>query len=80
MSLIKSAAIRNNLPYLELQTPFSWGEDFGLFTQQYKGAMFGLGSGENCAPLHSPQYDFPDEVIETGVTLFYTIAEENQGL
>lgn len=80
VSLIKSAAIRNNLPYLELQTPFSWGEDFGLFTQQYKGAMFGLGSGENCAPLHSPQYDFPDEVIETGVTLFYTIAEENQGL
>ena len=80
VSLIKSAAIRNNLPYIELQTPFSWGEDFGLFTQQYKGAMFGLGSGENCAPLHSPQYDFPDEVIETGATLFYTIAEENQGL
>lgn len=80
VSLVKSAAIRNNLPYLELQTPFSWGEDFGLFTQQYKGAMFGLGSGENCAPLHSPQYDFPDEVIETGATLFYTIAEENQGL
>ncbi len=72
VSLIKSAAIRNNLPYIELQTPFSWGEDFGLFTQQYKGAMFGLGSGENCAPLHSPQYDFPDEVIETGATLFYT--------
>ena len=80
VSLIKSATIRNNLPYLELQTPFSWGEDFGLFTQQYKGAMFGLGSGENCAPLHSPQYDFPDEVIETGATLFYTIAEENQEL
>ena len=80
VSLIKSATIRNNLPYLELQTPFSWGEDFGLFTQQYKGAMFGLGSGENCAPLHSPQYDFPDAVIETGATLFYTIAEENQEL
>ena len=80
VSLVKSAAIRNNLPYLELQTPFSWGEDFGLFTQQYKGAMFGLGSGENCAPPHSPQYDFPDAVIETGATLFYTIAEENQEL
>jgi len=80
VGMIKNAALRNNLPYIELQTPFSWGEDFGLFTQQYKGAIFGLGSGENCAPLHSPQYDFPDEVIETGATLFYTIAEENQRL
>lgn len=78
--LIKNAALRNNLPYIELQTPFSWGEDFGLFTQRYEGAIFGLGSGENCAPLHSPHYDFPDEVIETGATLFYTIAEENQRL
>ena len=80
VGMIKNAALRNNLPYIELQTPFSWGEDFGLFMQQYKGAIFGLGSGENCAPLHSPQYDFPDEVIETGATLFYTIAEENQRL
>ena len=80
VGMIKNAALRNNLPYIELQTPFSWGEDFGLFTQQYKGAIFGLGSGENCAPLHSPQYDFPDEVIETGATLFYTIAEANQSL
>ena len=78
VGMIKNAALRNNLPYIELQTPFSWGEDFGLFTQQYKGAIFGLGSGENCAPLHSPHYDFPDEVIETGATLFYTIAEANQ--
>ena len=78
VGMIKNAALRNNLPYIELQTPFSWGEDFGLFTQQYIGAIFGLGSGENCAPLHSPQYDFPDEVIETGATLFYTIAEANQ--
>ena len=80
VGMIKNAALRNNLPYIELLTPFSWGEDFGLFMQQYKGAIFGLGSGENCAPLHSPQYDFPDEVIETGATLFYTIAEENQRL
>ena len=78
VGMIKNAALRNNLPYIELQTPFSWGEDFGLFTQQYKRAISGLDSGENCALLHSPQYDFPDEVIETGATLFYTIAEANQ--
>lgn len=74
---VKKAAIRNNIPYQELQIPFSWGEDFGLFTQQYKGAIFGLGAGENCFPLHSPQYDFPDEIIETGAKMFYAIMEEN---
>ena len=59
-----------------MNVPFSWGEDFGLFTQEYKGAMFGLGAGENCPPLHSPQYDFPDELIESGAGMFYSIAQE----
>ena len=76
VGVVKNAALRNDLEYIELDTPFSWGEDFGLFTQRYKGAMFGLGAGETCAPLHSPRYDFPDELIETGATMFYSIAEE----
>lgn len=76
VTMIRNAAIRNHFEYIKLETPFSWGEDFGLFTQRYKGAIFGLGAGENCAPLHSPQYDFPDELIETGATMFYSIAEE----
>lgn len=74
---IKSAALRQGFDYMEMETPFSWGEDFGLFTQQYKGAMFGLGAGENCAPLHSPRYDFPDEIIETGARMFYSIASRS---
>jgi metal-dependent amidase/aminoacylase/carboxypeptidase family protein len=39
------------------------GEDFGLFTQHYPGAMFGLGSGTDS--LHNPDYDFPDDIITT---------------
>lgn len=74
---IKSAALRQGFDYMEVETPFSWGEDFGLFTQQYKGAMFGLGAGENCAPLHSPRYDFPDEIIETGARMFYSVASRS---
>jgi metal-dependent amidase/aminoacylase/carboxypeptidase family protein len=45
------------------------GEDFGLFTQHYPGAMFGLGSGTDSA-LHNPDYDFPDDIITTGVSIF----------
>ncbi len=38
--------------------------------------MLGLGSGEKTPALHNPDYDFPDEVIDTGITLFYQIAKE----
>ena len=64
------------LNVLEKKFPFTFGEDFGLFTQHFKGAMFGLGSGENTPALHNPDYDFPDEIIETGVNLFHKIAKK----
>lgn len=71
---IRAAALACRLPYLEKPQPFSWGEDFGLLTQQYDGALFGLGSGENQPPLHHQHFDFPDELVPIGVRLFYEIA------
>jgi len=73
---IRSAAKVNDLELLEKETPFTWGEDFGLFTQQYPGAMFGLGSGVNTPALHNPDYDFPDEIIETGISIFHQISKQ----
>ena len=32
--------------------------------------MFGLGAGVDTPPLHDDRYDFPDELIESGVRLF----------
>lgn len=75
---IKSGAKQLNLSINEINTPFKWGEDFGLFTQQYKGAMFGLGAGKNTPALHNPDYDFPDEITVTGAQLFYNILKEVQ--
>lgn len=71
---IRAAAHACGLPYQEKPQPFSWGEDFGLLTQQYDGALFGLGSGENQPPLHHQHFDFPDELVPIGVRLFYEIA------
>lgn len=68
---IVAAAEKLSLSHQEKPVPFSWGEDFGLFTQYIPGAMFGLGSGESCPELHHPLYDFPNELIPTGVNLFY---------
>jgi amidohydrolase len=71
---IKSAAKAQKLVLLDLEKPFEFGEDFGLFTKQYKGAMFGIGSGVNQPPLHSSKFDFPDELLEIGSAMFYQIA------
>jgi metal-dependent amidase/aminoacylase/carboxypeptidase family protein len=46
--LIKTA-VENQFELMEKDNPFTWGEDFGLFTQHYPGAMFGLGSGTDSA-------------------------------
>ncbi|OCB70194.1 amidohydrolase [Flavobacterium crassostreae] len=73
---IRQAAKTNGLELLEKEFPFTWGEDFGLFTQQFPGAMFGLGSGLKTPALHNPDYDFPDEIITTGVATFYTITKQ----
>jgi amidohydrolase len=73
---VRQAAKTNNFELLEKETPFTWGEDFGLFTLQYPGAMFGLGSGINTPALHNPDYDFPDEIISTGTSIFHQISKQ----
>ncbi|WP_367752631.1 amidohydrolase [Flavobacterium sp. WC2430] len=73
---IKNAVKINDFDLLEKEMPFTWGEDFGLLTQQFPGAMFGLGSGMNTPALHNPDYDFPDEIIATGVATFLQISKQ----
>lgn len=74
--LIRKVAKAENLDLVENDVPYKWGEDFGLFTQKYRGAMFGLGSGEDTPALHNPDYDFPDDILETGIKMFTGLAEE----
>lgn len=71
---IMQSAKKLGLEYYNKPAPFFWGEDFGLFTQNYTGALFGLGSGTCQPPLHHPDFDFPDEIIETGAKMFYELA------
>jgi len=70
---VEQAAKQNNYKLEYIEKPFSWSEDFGYFAQEYKTALFGLGSGVSQPPLHNPDFDFPDEIIETGINMFYTI-------
>jgi amidohydrolase len=72
-AMVARAAQDAGLPLRVQPTPFKFGEDFGWFTRQFPGAMFGLGAGLNTPALHNPDYDFPDELIETGGRLFRSL-------
>ncbi|MBK8983239.1 MAG: amidohydrolase [Ignavibacteria bacterium] len=72
-NILRKAAASLGYSITERNYPFKWGEDFGLFTSKFKGCMFGIGSGINIPELHNPDYDFPDEIIETGVNIFSEI-------
>lgn len=75
VNIIREAALQNGRLHLERREPLKWGEDFGAFTQRFKGAMFGLGAGEDTPALHNPDYDFPDELIDVGVDLFARLTD-----
>ena len=54
--------------------PFRWSEDFAEYLLEFRGAMFGIGSGERQPELHHPSYDFPDALIEPAAQLFFRLS------
>lgn len=73
---IKIAARALNLEHRELEQAFPWGEDFGLLTENFSGAMFGLGSGLEQPALHHPAFNYPDELLEVARDIFIQIANQ----
>ena len=76
IDFIKKVAKDSKFSLLEKKYPFPWSEDFGQFTSKFNGALFGLGAGENTPQLHNEDYDFPDEILETGLAMFQKIADQ----
>jgi len=76
MRFIKSVAEELDIDTCVVEHPFPWSEDFGLFTSHYNGALFGLGSGVEQPQLHNNDFDFPDDIIETGVVMFREIIDQ----
>ncbi len=74
--IVEESAKENNLDIVRIKNSFRWSEDFGHFTKQFPGVLFGLGSGKDQPDLHNPDYDFPDELIETGRKIFYSIIKK----
>lgn len=76
IEFVRAAASSGDIALIEKPEPFGWSEDFGHFTDRFEGALFGLGSGTNQPALHASDYDFPDEIIETGVKMFTGIIDQ----
>ena len=76
VAVVTRAAAALQLDVQQAHEPVRWSEDFGHFTYAYKGALFGFGSGHDQPQLHHDDYDFPDELIPTGSSLFYSIAQQ----
>jgi metal-dependent amidase/aminoacylase/carboxypeptidase family protein len=74
--MILHAAAKYGYEHIERESPFRFGEDFGWFSKNSKAAMFGLGAGINSPALHHEDYDFPEELIETGINMFSDIIHQ----
>lgn len=73
------AAQKAGLNVVRSQAGIPAGEDFGLYSQRFPCCLVLLGAGESHPALHSPEYDFPDELIPTGVRLLEAIIAASLG-
>lgn len=74
---IRDAAKKLGLPYREAPHPYRGSDDFGYYPKLAAGAMFEVGSGEDCPPIHTVHYDFPDEILHVAVDLMWELTREN---
>lgn len=74
--LVNSAASQRHLEINHASNPFRWSEDFGQFSKVTKTTLFGIGAGYDQPQLHEAVFDFPDDIIPTGVEIFTTIIRQ----
>ena len=63
--------------------PVTGGEDFAFMLQRKPGAYIMIGNGGDatggCAHVHTPLYDFNDEILTTGTAYWVNLVQEELG-
>lgn len=72
---IRKVAKNKGFEVVEMTKAFRGSEDYGHYLKLTKGAMCYIGNGEDYPHLHTYEYDFRDDIIETAVELFKGLAE-----
>ena len=70
---VRNAAKSLGLKVVDMAEPLRASEDFGLYTKQVNGAIFYIGNGEDYPAIHTQNYDFNDNILETAVDMFTEI-------
>jgi metal-dependent amidase/aminoacylase/carboxypeptidase family protein len=73
VALVWEAAVGCGLRVSTPSEPLRWSEDFAWYGRVARSALVGFGAGVDHPPLHSPCFDFPDALLEPGVTLLEAI-------
>lgn len=76
VNVIEQAAKNLELDLGHLTEPFRWSEDFGRFGSGCPIGFFGIGSGTEQPALHDPMFDFPDDILETAMCVFWEVVRE----
>ncbi|WP_116133534.1 amidohydrolase [Tropicimonas sp. IMCC34043] len=77
VAVLRHALDAGGIPHSPEGQPWRPSEDFGLLGRLAPSAMLFLGSGVQQPPLHDPQFDFPDALVDIGARIFLgTLVQE----
>lgn len=77
IEIASHAATQLGLALRTMDGPMRWSEDFGRFgLAGAHSAMLFIGSGEDQAQLHNPNFDFPDALTPIGVSLLLELVTQ----
>ncbi len=71
---VRKAARDLGFELVEKEEASRGSEDYGHYLKETKGAIFNVGNGEDYPQIHTPKYEFRDEIIETAVEMFKYLA------
>ena len=72
---VEDCCVRDGLAYRYLDVPFRWSEDFGWYGKHVPACFFGVGSGQETAPLHTASYQYPDALAPQTAEIFLRFVE-----
>lgn len=70
---LRAVADKLNRKTVYPDEPFRWSEDFGYYLQKTRGAFMGIGCGVDHQALHTMEYEFEDEIIESVIEIYREI-------